>query len=63
VENDIEIIQPLPEHLLAQQADLLALKTACELGEGKTLTVYSDSAYTVGVCLSWCGVLENKRVY
>ena len=60
VEDDIEVIQPLPEHLLAQQLELLALKTACELGEGKALTVYSDSAYAIGVYLSWCGVWRAR---
>lgn len=49
VEGDIEVIWPLPDHLSAQQADLLALTTACELGEGKALTFYSDSAYASGV--------------
>ena len=49
VEGDIEVIQPLPEHLSAQQAELLVLKTDCELGARKALTVYSDSAYASGV--------------
>jgi ribonuclease HI len=61
VEGDIEVIRPLPDHLSAQQADLLALTTACELGEGKAFTVYSDSAYAIGVCLSWCGIWKARE--
>ena len=53
------IQQPLPDTFSAQQAELLALTTACKTGEGKRVTIFSGSAYAIGVCLSWCGVWRS----
>lgn len=34
----------------AQLAEIKALTAACKLAEGQSLNVYTDSAYTYGVC-------------
>ncbi|XP_062419418.1 uncharacterized protein LOC119228347 isoform X2 [Pungitius pungitius] len=40
---------PLPCHLSAQAAELIALTEACKLAKGKTVTVHTDSRYAFGV--------------
>ncbi|KAL6467788.1 hypothetical protein MHYP_G00234650 [Metynnis hypsauchen] len=46
--TDILHTQSLPSSYSAQAAELIALTKACELAEGKTLTVWTDSRY------AWC---------
>lgn len=60
IDRTTHIQQPLPDTFSAQQAELLALTTACKMGEGKRVTIFSDSAYAIGVCLSWLWCLEEK---
>uniref|UniRef100_A0A674CSN8 RNase H type-1 domain-containing protein n=1 Tax=Salmo trutta TaxID=8032 RepID=A0A674CSN8_SALTR len=60
IDRTTHIQQPLPDTFSDQQAELLALTTACKMGEGKTVTIFSDSAYAIGVCLSWCGVWRSR---
>ncbi|KAK6305036.1 hypothetical protein J4Q44_G00238160 [Coregonus suidteri] len=60
IDKSLHIEQSLPDHFSAQQAELLALTTACEAAEGKTVNIYSDSAYAIGVCLSWAGVWKAR---
>lgn len=47
VVSETEIIwaEPLPTDMSAQKAELMALTQALRLGEGKRLTVYTDSRY------------------
>lgn len=40
---------PLPCHLSAQAAELIALTEACKLATGKTVTVHTDSRFAFGV--------------
>jgi ribonuclease HI len=60
IDRTTHIQQPLPDTFSAQQAEPLALTTACKTGEGKRVTIFSDSAYAIGVCLSWCGVWRSR---
>ena len=60
LDRSLLIEQPLPEHCSAQQAELLELTEACKLGSGLKVNIYSDSAYTIGVCLSWIGVWKGR---
>ncbi len=40
----------LPAHCSAQAAELVALTEACKIAEGQTVTIYTDSRYSFGVC-------------
>lgn len=46
---DTLISRPLPSHMSAQAAELIALTEACKLAEGQTVTIYTDSRYAFGV--------------
>lgn len=50
----------LPSHFSAQTAELIALTEACRYAAGKTLTVYTDSAYAFNTCFSF-GCLWRER--
>jgi len=47
--HDTVKAEPLPRHLSAQAAELVALTEACKLAKGKSVTIYTDSRYAFGV--------------
>lgn len=48
-DNDVLLSGPLPHHLSAQAAELIALTEACKLAKGKSVTIYTDPHYAFGV--------------
>ncbi|XP_038660051.1 protein NYNRIN-like [Scyliorhinus canicula] len=52
--------EPLPRHLSAQAAELIALTEACKLAEGKSVTIYTDSRYAFGVTHDFGTLWKNR---
>ncbi|XP_051242063.1 uncharacterized protein LOC127355326 [Dicentrarchus labrax] len=52
---------PLPRHLSAQAAELIALTEACKLGEGKSVTIYTDSRYAFGVVHDFGALWRHRK--
>ncbi|KAI3353578.1 hypothetical protein L3Q82_020100 [Scortum barcoo] len=48
-DNATLVSGPLPHHLSAQAAEMVALTEACKFAAGKTVTIYTDSRYAFGV--------------
>lgn len=49
-----------PQPCSAQLAELVALTKACELSKGKTVHIYTDSAYAHGVCHLFCSTWKAR---
>uniref|UniRef100_A0A670IS81 Gag-Pol polyprotein n=1 Tax=Podarcis muralis TaxID=64176 RepID=A0A670IS81_PODMU len=51
VVSDFEVLEsnPINSQYSAQAAELIALLRACEIGEGKRITIYTDSKYCFGL--------------
>ncbi len=52
----------LPAHCSVQAAELVALTEACKIAEGQTVTIYTDSRYSFGVCHDF-GALWKHRTF
>lgn len=63
VVSDHEIItsRSLPSHYSAQAAELIALTTACQLAEGKSVTIYTDSRYAFGVAHDFGTLWKHRK--
>eukprot|EP00063_Salmo_salar_P006046 XP_013980881.1 PREDICTED: uncharacterized protein LOC106561442 [Salmo salar] len=54
------VIEYCPQPCSAQLAELQALTAACVLGKGKTVNIYTDSAYAHGVCHLFGAVWKQR---
>ncbi|XP_060889148.1 uncharacterized protein LOC132960171, partial [Labrus mixtus] len=50
----------LPDHFSAQQAELVALTQACTYAKNKSVNIYTDSRYALGVCLDFGGIWRHR---
>jgi len=62
VTTDSKVVKagPLPGHLSAQAAELIALTEACKLYKGKEVTIYTDSLYAFATVHQYCQQWKNR---
>ncbi len=51
----------LPTHCSAQAAELVELTEACKIAEGQTVTIYTDSRYSFGVCHDFGALWKHRK--
>ncbi len=51
----------LPAHCSAQAAELVELTEACKIAEGQTVTIYTDSRYSFGVCHDFGALWKHRK--
>ena len=52
---------PLPHHLSAQAADLIALTEVCKLAKDKSVSIYTDSRYAFGVVHDFGALWRHRK--
>ncbi len=51
----------LPTHCSAQAAELVALTETCKIAEGQTVTIYTDSRNSFGVCHDFGALWKHRK--
>ncbi|XP_036960719.1 uncharacterized protein LOC119023134 isoform X1 [Acanthopagrus latus] len=59
--HDIVLAEPLPSNYSAQAAELVALTKACTLAKDKSVNIFSDSRYALGVFHSFGQIWANRK--